>query len=53
MFYLSQPLTGLITKNSQLFSGRVSSLIGFSSSRRITPHRQALQRWAQTLNAKA
>jgi len=26
MYYLSQPLTGLLTKTSQLFSGRVTAL---------------------------
>jgi len=30
MNYLSKPITGLTTKISQLFSGRVSSLIIFS-----------------------
>jgi len=29
MYYLSQPLTGLLTKTSQLFSGRVISLSAF------------------------
>jgi hypothetical protein len=32
MFYLSQPLQGLLLKTSQLFSGRVKSLISFSLS---------------------
>jgi len=30
MYYLSQPITGLLTKTSQLFSGRVNSLFSFS-----------------------
>jgi hypothetical protein len=31
MNYLSQPITGLLTKTSQLFSGRVTKLFGYSS----------------------
>jgi len=31
MNYLSQPITGLLSKTSQLFSGRVKSLMNFSS----------------------
>jgi len=31
MIYLHQPIAGLLTKTSQLFSGRVISLISFSS----------------------
>jgi hypothetical protein len=31
MIYLHQPIAGLLTKTSQLFSGRVTNLLGFSS----------------------
>ena len=31
MYYLSQPLTGLLTKTSQLFSGRVKTKDNFGT----------------------
>lgn len=31
MNYLSQPITGLLSKTSQLFSGRVKTLINFGT----------------------
>ena len=34
MYYLSQPITGLLIKTSQLFSGRVTFLIPYVSSGR-------------------
>jgi len=37
MNYLSKPITGLITKTSQLFSGRVKTLINFCVS--VTEYR--------------
>jgi len=42
MYYLSQPLTGLLTKTSQLFSGRVKSLLSFSSGLTLIIKQQIL-----------
>jgi hypothetical protein len=39
MFYLSQPITGLLTKTSQLFSGRVNYKFSFGCGLTIFKHR--------------
>jgi len=42
MIYLHQPIAGLLTKTSQLFSGRVNRYYASVSGRRTTPSKRML-----------